>query len=74
MKKVILAILCLLCAGCAYNQITITANSGSTVNCTGSVDKPVDVGTTLQGNVPLNASTVSNPSQLVQKAYSTIKK
>ena len=68
-----LMMLCLILAGCnygcAYNSMTITADNGSTVTCTGTVDKPVRVDSltnpTLQGNVPLQGGAVNNPSQTV---------
>ena len=66
MKQLLLPLLLLIllvCSGCAYNQITITADNSSTVTCTGTVDKPTAVNPNLQGNVPIQGGTVTNPAQ-----------
>lgn len=60
MKK--LLFIALFLGGCAYTQTTITADNWSTVNCTSTVDKPVSVAPALQGNVPMQGSTVTEPS------------
>lgn len=52
MKKLILLLVILLSvSGCAYNSMTIHAAGASTVNCNGSVEKPVKVDT--QATIPL---------------------
>ncbi len=52
---------------CAYNQITVTADNGSKVYCTGAVDKPVDVSTltnpAIQANAPFQGGQVTDPAQ-----------
>jgi len=55
-------ILMLALTGCAISSTTITNSGAGNVTCTSSVDKPVDVGTTLQGNVPLNGGSVTTPT------------
>ena len=43
MRKLFFLFLLLPLSGCAYNYITITADNGSSVECTSAVDKPVDI-------------------------------
>lgn len=54
-------------AGCAYNSTSITAQGNISYSGTNTVDKPVRVDTspTLQGNVPVQGGTVSNPTMTV---------
>jgi hypothetical protein len=59
MKKSLFIIFCIL-SGCAYTQTTITADNGSTVKCTSTVDKPVDLSSAIKGNVPLQGGTVND--------------
>lgn len=54
MPRLILLLITLLLSGCSYNFVC---------NGAGSVDKPVDVGTSLQGNIPLQGGAVNNPVQ-----------
>ena len=58
--KYLLVISCFIIAGCAYNETYINADNGSTVRCTSSVDKPVDISSALKGNVPLQGGTVND--------------
>jgi hypothetical protein len=51
-------------SGCAYNQVSNYADNGSTITCTSTVDKPVSVTPAIQGNVPIQGGTVTNPTQM----------
>ena len=42
-KRGLVVLLGMALCGCAGNYYTVTADHGSTVNCTGSVDKPTTV-------------------------------
>lgn len=77
MKKFYILFAAALLAGCAYNQITNTNSGSGNINCTATAEKPVDVlsGAGIQGNVPVNGGSVTNPTNNVaQKQYSTAKK
>lgn len=61
-RKLILPILALLLlSGCAYNQTTIYA--GGNVYCTSNTEKPVEISSALQGNVPIQGGTIDNSNQ-----------
>ena len=66
-KNIILLLAIVMCAGCAYNSTTITAQGNISYSGTNTVDKPVKVDTSpsIQGNVPVQGGTVSNPSMTV---------
>lgn len=58
---ILAASICVL-SGCAYNQMSITNSGNGSVTCTGTVERPTEVTTPIQGNVPLNGGIVSNPT------------
>lgn len=62
MKKLLILIAALMVNGCAYNSTTITAGNNSSINCTATVDKPTSVIPSIQGNVPVQGGSVTNPT------------
>jgi hypothetical protein len=78
MKKLLMVLPLFQLAGCIQFSQTMTCYDCGDVSCTGSAAKPVEVGTTLQAQVPVGGSTMTNAAQsiaaAVQKTYSGVKK